>query len=122
MSIKFCFRLAKVCGLLLLLMAALGVQRCTEGVAARMSYTAPAARPRPVAVLPVAYILPTAPKVLRQFAQLLDTGRVGGPSHLHRKANPRNRWLPAQPAYLPGLPPRPPQHVLDSLAALARRA
>jgi hypothetical protein len=113
MSLSFSLRLGKCFLLLVAILALLGVQRCTERVADRMStvHSAPASY-EASAVLPVAYVMPEP---------WADTARTGGASHLRRKASPRNRWLPAQPAYFRSLPRKPSQHVLDSLSARARQ-
>jgi hypothetical protein len=115
-------RKLKVAALLVLLLALLGFQRsCTESAPTppTCTLTAPAAQ-RPEAVLPVFYRVPVRS---RQWVPVpvADTGRAGGPAYLLRKASPRSRWLPAQPAYLPPLQRRPKQRVLDSTAAASMR-
>jgi hypothetical protein len=108
--------------LLVAILSLLGIQRCTQLVTERMSTVHPApASHSASAVLSVAYVMPFSS---RRWAPrpVADTGRVGGLDHLRRKATPRNRWLPAQPAYLRGLHRRPSQHVLDSAAAASMRS
>ena len=118
-TLSIVFRCGKITWLFLLFLAALGLQRCTERVAEQMSTCSPAPAGHELrATLPVAYLMPPSP---RQWVPLADTSRAGGPDHLRRKASPRSRWLPAQPAYLPPLHRRPRQHLLDSLAAASMR-
>jgi hypothetical protein len=119
MTFSLVLRFSKIFWLALLLMALLGVQRCTERLADRMTSCAPAPAGHELrAVLPVSYLMPVSS---RQWLPLADTARRGGLDHLRRKASPRSRWLPAQPAYLPPLHRRPRQHLLDSLAAASMR-
>jgi len=113
------WRELRFAALLLLLLGGLVVQRSCDGptVPPPFSAAAPAHWPEPVAIVPASLLMPHPAGV---WVRLLDsTHRAGSRSHLARKAAPRSRWLPAQPAYFSHLHRRPPQSYLDSLARAA---
>jgi hypothetical protein len=110
-----------------LLLGALGWQRscnAQQPLAPPAFYIHAAPVEAGAAVVPVAYRIPAPSRrwfINADLYRFADTARLGGAAHLACKASPRNRWLPAQPAYFRSLPRRPPQRVLDSLARASMR-